>query len=96
MRRKDYKDNLLKQLEDPGFRKEWEMLDPEIQIVCTMLENRKKKKITQVQLAEASGVTQADISRIEKGTANPSLRTLKRLAEGMGMRLKLEFVDQDA
>ncbi len=95
MRRKDYKDNLLKQLEDPEFRKEWEMLDPEIQIVCTMLENRKKKKITQVQLAEASGVTQADISRIEKGTANPSLRTLKRLAEGMGMRLKLEFVEQD-
>ena len=93
MRRKDYKENLLKQLEDPNFRREWEMLDPEIQIVCTMLENRKKKGITQVQLADSSGVTQADISRIEKGTANPSLRTLKRLAEGMGMRLKLEFVD---
>ena len=33
-----------------------------------------------------------DISRLESGTANPSLRTLKRLAAGMGMALKLEFI----
>ena len=37
-------------------------------------------------------ITQADISRFENGTGNPSLRTLKRLAEGLGMSLKVEFV----
>ena len=42
--------------------------------------------------AEATGINQADISRLESGTANPSLRTLKRLAAGMGMALKVEFV----
>ncbi len=48
--------------------------------------------MTQKQLAEITGITQADISRLESGTANPSLRTLKRLAAGMGMALKVEFV----
>ena len=48
--------------------------------------------LTQEQLAQVTGIDQANISRLENGTANPSLRTLKRLAEGMGMELKLEFV----
>ena len=44
------------------------------------------------QLADVTGIHQTNISKLESGTANPSLRTLKRLAAGMGMRLKLEFV----
>ena len=44
------------------------------------------------ELAERTGITQADISRIENGTRNPSLAMVKRIAEGLGMRLKLEFV----
>ena len=51
-----------------------------------------EKGMTQKQLSDITGITQADISRLESGTANPSLRTLKRLAAGMGMALKLEFV----
>ena len=34
----------------------------------------------------------ADISRIENGTRNPSLSMVKKLAQGLGMQLKLEFV----
>ncbi len=48
--------------------------------------------MTQKDLSEATGITQADISRIENGTRNPSLKMVKRLAAGMGMRLKLEFL----
>lgn len=55
-------------------------------------EGREERDMTQKQLAEATGITQADISRSESGTANPSLRTLKRLTAGMGMALKVEFV----
>ncbi len=55
-------------------------------------EARTAKGLTQEQLAQVTGINQANISRLENGTANPSLRTLKRLAEGMGMELKLEFV----
>ena len=48
--------------------------------------------MTQKDLAEKTGITQSDISRLENGSANPSLKTLQRLAKGMGMNLKLEFV----
>lgn len=51
--------------------------------------------MTQKQLAEKTGIYQADISKIERGIANPSLNTLKRLAEGMDMTLKLEFIPEN-
>lgn len=40
-----------------------------------------------------TGITQPDISRLENGRGNPSLRTLNNLAKGLGMALKVEFVD---
>ena len=55
-------------------------------------ELRKEKNLTQKELAERTGIDQADISKLENGTRNPSVNLLKRLAEGMGMVLKIEFV----
>lgn len=89
---KSFRQTLDEQMKDPEFRAEWDALEPERQIIRAMLEGREGKDVTQKQLAEATGITQADISRLENGTANPSLRTLKRLADGLGMRLRLEFV----
>ena len=57
-----------------------------------IIEGREANDLTQKQLSEATGIAQADISRLENGTGNPSIRTLKRLAAGLGMQLKLEFV----
>ena len=39
-------------------------------------------------------VAQGDISKLERRSANPSIRTLKRLAKGMGMVLKIEFTPE--
>ena len=89
---KTFRDSLNEQLQNPGFRAEWEALEPERQITMSIIEGREEKALTQKQLAETTGIAQADISRLENGTANPSLRTLKRLAAGLGMQLKLEFV----
>ena len=89
---KNFRDTLNEQLRDPEFKAEWDALEPERQIIRAMLEGRERADLTQQELAEATGITQADISRLENGTANPSLRTLKRLASGMGMRLKVDFV----
>lgn len=52
---------------------------------------RKSANVTQKQLAEITGIYQADISKIERGIGNPSLMTLNRLAEGLGMRLDIKF-----
>lgn len=80
------------QMKDAAFRKEWEALQPEMAIMKAMLDARKKTGMTQKELSEKTGIAQADISRLETGNANPSLKTLQRLAEGMGMTLKLEFI----
>ena len=78
-------------MREPGFRKEYEALEPEFAIIQAMINARKNAGLTQRQLSEKTGIDQGDISRIENGEANPSLRTLKRLAAGMGMKLRLEF-----
>ena len=53
---------------------------------------REKNNITQKELAEKTGIYQADISKLERGLGNPSLSTLKRLADGMGMDVKIDFI----
>lgn len=89
---KNFRETLDEQLKGPVFQAEWEALEPERQIIRAIIEGRERRDLTQQQLAEITGIQQADISRLENGTGNPSLRTLKRLAAGMGMQLKLEFV----
>ena len=89
---KNFRETLNEQLKNPEFKKEWDALEPEYQIIKAMLDTRNEKAMTQKQLADITGIPQADISRLENGNANPSLRTLQRLADGMGMKLKLEFV----
>lgn len=67
-------------MKDPEFKKEYELLQPEIDITRALLDARIQAGLTQTQLSERSGISQADISRLEKGTRNPSLALLKRLA----------------
>jgi transcriptional regulator with XRE-family HTH domain len=83
---------LEEQLKNPAFRAVYDALEPEYEIIRAMIEARKTSGMTQKQLSEKSGIAQGDISRIERASANPSLKTLKRLAAGMDMKLKLEFV----
>lgn len=87
-----YKDFKAKMLEDPEVRREYDALGPEYDVIQAMIDARKTQHMTQSELSMRTGITQADISRIEKGTRNPSLNMLKRLAKGMGMKLKIEFV----
>jgi len=82
---------VTKKLENPDFRAEYDALEPEFAIVHAMIDARKNTGLTQKQLAERTGIAQGDISKIENGNANPSIRTLKRIAEAMDMKLKLEF-----
>lgn len=88
----NYKDFLNEQLQNEEFKKEYDKLEAEFSLIQAMLDARKAAGLTQKDLAERTGIAQADISKLENGNANPSLRTLQRLADGMGMKLKLEFV----
>ena len=85
----EFKEELLS---DPSTKKEYDALGPEYDIIQAMIDARVKQNITQKELSERTGITQADISRIERGTRNPSLAMMKRIAAGLGMQLKLEFI----
>ena len=92
----DFRKYLDEQLKDPAFKAEWDALQPEFSIMQAMIDARRQSGLTQKQLAERTGIAQGDISKLENGSANPSVRTLLRLADGMGMRLKIEFVPKSA
>lgn len=80
------------QMKNPEFVKEYEAIQPELDVIRAIVDARTSQNLTQKQLAERTGINQADISKLENGTRNPSINLLKRLAEGMDMVLKIEFV----
>ena len=87
-----FNDFLKEQLKDPEIKAEYETLKPEFAIIQAMIDARKLKGIKQKELSERTGIAQGDISKIEHGNGNPSLKTLQRLARAMGMYLKIEFI----
>ncbi|MTK07944.1 MAG: helix-turn-helix transcriptional regulator [Hungatella sp.] len=90
-----YDDFLAEQLQDEEFKKEFDDLQPEFDVIRAIVDARISQNLTQKQLAERSGINQADISKIENGTRNPSISLLKRLAAGMNMALKIDFIPKN-
>lgn len=82
---------LNEQLQDPEFKKEWANIQPEMDVIRAIVDARTSQNMTQKELAERTGIHQADICKIENGTRNPSLKLLKKLAAGVDMELRLVF-----
>lgn len=90
-----FDDYYREKMQDPEFRKEYEAAQPEFAVMNAILDARIDAGMTQKELAERTGIRQGDISKLERGTGNPSIRTLQRLAAGMGKVLKIEFVSEE-
>lgn len=88
----NFNDFLAEQMKDDEFRKEYEALEPEFTIMQAMIDARNAEGLTQKELSVRSGIAQGDISKLENGNANPSIRTLQRLATAMGKKLRIEFL----
>src|SRR6516164_2669006 len=58
-------------------------------LAMQLVELRERRGLTQTELAARSGVDQADISRIERGSAFPNEKTLIRIAEALDADLAL-------
>lgn len=90
---KNFRATLNRRLEtDTEFRREYEALAPEYELAKMLFACRNANNLTQKQLSELTGIDQADISKIENGNANPSIKTLTRIASAMNMNVKIEFV----
>ena len=90
-----FDDFFNEQMKDTAFKEEYEKLQPEFDIIRAMVDARISQDMTQKELSERTGINQADISKLENGTRNPTVNLLKRLAEGMGMTLKIEFIPKN-
>ena len=69
-----FDDYLQEQLKDPEFKKEWDDIQPEMDVIRAMIDARIEQNLTQKELAARTGIDQADISKLENGTRNPSLK----------------------
>ena len=78
-------------LSSPEARKYYEECEPECEIRLAVYCGRKSKKMTQQDLADKTGMDRADISKIENGSANPTLKTLEKLAKALGKELIIKF-----
>ena len=83
---------LKDQCKNTNFKKEYEALEPEYALIRALIDARNSCNITQKELAAATGIAQSDISKIENGLGNSTIRLLQRLANGLNMNLKVEFV----
>ena len=88
----DFDRLLEEQLKDPEFKKEYDALEPQFTVIQAIIDARRKEGITQKELSERTGIAQGDISKLENGSANPSVKTLERIAAALGKKLKIEFV----
>ncbi len=85
---KEYK---REQMKNPEFVEAYEEIQPEMSVIRAMIDARLSRGMTQKELAEATGIAQGEISKLENGTRNPSIKLLQRLAEGMDMTLSVSF-----
>ena len=83
---KTFEEYKKQQMKDPEFVKEYEAIQPEMDVIRAIVNARTSQNLTQSELAKRTGINQADISKLENGTRNPSVNLLKRLAEALSRR----------
>ena len=81
-----------KYLLDSEVKAEYDNLEPEYQFIKAIIECREERNLTQQGLADLTGIDRTDISRLENGNANLSLKTMKRIANGLGKHLEIRLV----
>ena len=89
---KEYKAMKMK---DPEFAAAYAEIQPEMQVIRAMIDARISRNMTQKELSDRTGIAQTEISKLENGTRNPSIRLLQRLADGMGMVLQIAFIPKE-
>jgi ribosome-binding protein aMBF1 (putative translation factor) len=88
---RSYRDVKKRFLEDPEFRKEYEALESEFELIESIIRRRAELEMSQEELAAKVGTGQAAISRLESGNANPTLGSLVEIAKALDADLHIEL-----
>lgn len=84
----EYEKRLLK---NEDFAQEADEIEYEYQLAKSLIELRRKKNLTQEELAAKVGTKQPVISRVETSTVKPSLALLERIAHALGVNLEVRL-----
>ena len=76
---------------EPDYREAYDELGPEFELARSLIEARTRAKLTQAELAERMKTTQSVIARLESGRSRPSTRTLDKIAQAIGTKLRVSF-----
>lgn len=88
----DFRKHLERSLQDPEFKKEWDAQSAERTIMQQIVAIRIEEGLTQQELAAKCGMKPANLCRLENGNGNPSVATLKKIADGLGRKLAISLV----
>ena len=95
MTRKTWDEVKRERAESPARRRGYERAGRTIRLAMEIHELREKRGLSQRELAERLGTTQSAVARLEAGNVSPSLPTLDKVAEALGVELVVSFVDLD-
>ena len=97
IRGRTLKEHITERMKDPEFRKAWHDLDPEFELLESLLKAREKEGITQAELARRIGTKQSAISRLERGAfSKATVETLKKIAEALDRKLVIKLQEKRA
>ncbi len=83
-------------MKDPEFRREYEALEPEFEIIQQIIDLRIKRKMSQTQLAKKVGTQQPSIARMESRGQIKNLEYLQRVATALDAKLEVRLVPREA
>ncbi len=88
-----FRSRLLNDLKDPEFKAHYQEERQALKLAMKIAKLREKKGLSQQQMAKLMGTSQQAVSRIESGEYEGfTLKTLEKIAEATGTKVKIEFV----
>lgn len=88
----DFQEYLAGQLKNAKIKKQYDEYGKQLEIAYEILQLRKKKGMSQSELAKKIGTSQSNIARMEAGEQNLTTDTLQKIAGAFNRNLKVEFV----
>ena len=76
---------------DPEYQAAYDALQAEFELARSLIEARMGAGLTQAQLAKRMETTQSVVARLESGRVHPSTRTLEKIAQSTGTKLRISF-----
>ena len=79
-----------RQMKSPAFKRAYDALEDEFQLINELLKARTRANLTQAQVARRMGTSQSAVARLESGHA-PSLTSLRKYARAVGRKVEIKL-----